>query len=124
MEQFSLVTVSVYNRKLINQPVTKQQELPKNQPSQIPTYQMDSYKKEVNTIFFSKADTLVDKILSPYQAVKFTNFNFGWCTNWNFFVGLCSTPSLLKRRRSRPLLYFTCRSCYLSDSDSESECQN
>ena len=62
MEQFFLVPTSVYNKNLNTQSVTKQ-ELPKCQPSQNPTYQIDSLKKEINKILFAKADTLVDKIL-------------------------------------------------------------
>ena len=81
MDQFVLVPASVYNKSLITQSVTKQ-ELPKYQPSQNPTYQIDSLKKEIDKKLFFKADSLVD---------KFTNFNFGWCRNWNFPVGLCST---------------------------------
>ena len=53
----------MYNKGLITQSVTKQ-ELPKYQPSQNPTYQIDSIKKEQNKNLFSKADSLVDKILS------------------------------------------------------------
>ena len=63
MEQFVLVPTSVYNKNLITQSVTKQ-ELPKYQPLQNPTYQIDSLKKEINKKLFAKADTLVDKILS------------------------------------------------------------
>ena len=63
MEQFILVSASVYNKSLITQWVTKQ-ELPKYQPSQNPTYHIDSLKKEINKKFFSKADSLVDKFLS------------------------------------------------------------
>ena len=63
MEQFVLVPASVYNKNLITQSVTKQ-ELPKYQPSQNPTYQVDSLKKKLNKKLFSKADSLVDKILS------------------------------------------------------------
>ena len=63
MDQFVLVPASVYNESLITQSVTKQ-ELPKYQPSQNPTYQIDSVKKEINKKLFSKTDTLVDKILS------------------------------------------------------------
>ena len=43
--------------------VTKQ-ELPKYKAEQTPTYQIDSLKKEINGNFISKADSLVDKILS------------------------------------------------------------
>ena len=44
MDQFVLVPASVYNKSLITQSVTKQ-ELPKYQPSENPTYQIDSIKK-------------------------------------------------------------------------------
>ena len=63
MDQFVFVPASVYNKSLITQSVTKQ-ELPKYQPSQNPTYRSDSLKKEINKKLFSKADSLVDKILS------------------------------------------------------------
>ena len=63
MDQFVLVPASVYNKSLITQSVTKQ-EPPKYQHSQNPTYQIDSLKKEINKKIFSKADALVDKILS------------------------------------------------------------
>ena len=63
MEQVVLVPASVYNKSLINQLVTKQ-ELPKYQPSQKPTYQIDSLKEEINKKIFSKADSYVDKTLS------------------------------------------------------------
>ena len=63
MEHFVLVLASVYNKNLITQSVTKQ-ELPKYQPSQHPTYQIDSLEKEINKVLFSKADSSVDKLLS------------------------------------------------------------
>ena len=63
MDQSVLVPASVHNKSLITQSVTKQ-ELPKYQPSQNPTYQIDSLKKVITKKLFSKADTLVDKILS------------------------------------------------------------
>ena len=63
MEQFILVLASVYNKSLITQSVTKQ-VLPKYQASQNSTYQIDSVKKEINKRIVSKADSLVDKILS------------------------------------------------------------
>ena len=61
MEQFVLVPASVYNKSA--QSVTKQ-ELPKYKAEQPPTYQIDSLKKEINNKLFSKADHLIDKILS------------------------------------------------------------
>ena len=71
MDQFVLVPASVYNKSLITQSVTKQ-ELPKYQPSQNPTYQIDSLEKEINKKLFSKADSLVDKILSSPR-IKLSN---------------------------------------------------
>ena len=44
MEQFVLVPASVYNKSLITQSVINQ-EIPKYQPSQNPTYQIDSLKR-------------------------------------------------------------------------------
>ena len=70
MVQFVLVLASKYNKSLITQSVT--QELPKYQPSQSPTYQIDSLKKEINKKLFSKADSLVDKIL-PCPCIKLSN---------------------------------------------------
>ena len=63
MEQFVPISASVNNKSLTSQPLTKQ-EPPKYQPSQNPTYQYYSREKEINKNFFSKADSLVDKILS------------------------------------------------------------
>ena len=63
MEQFVLVSLSVYNKSLNTQSVRKQ-ELAKYQPSQNPRYQVDSLEKEINKKLFSKRDSLVDKILS------------------------------------------------------------
>ena len=61
----------MYNKSLITQSVTKQ-ELPKYQPSQNPSYQIDSLKKKINKKIFSKADRLVDKILSSPR-IKLSN---------------------------------------------------
>ena len=63
MEQLVLVPASVYNKNLITPSVTKR-ELPRYQPSQNHTYQVDSLKKELNKKLFSKGDSLVHKILS------------------------------------------------------------
>ena len=71
MEQFVIVPASVYNKSLITQSVTKQ-ELPKYQPSQNPTYQNDSLKKEINKSFFSEAQSFIDKVLSCPR-IKLTN---------------------------------------------------
>ena len=71
MDQFVLVPASVYNKSLITQSHTKQ-ELPKYQPSQNPTYQIDSLKNEINKKLFSKANSIVDKILSSPR-IKLSN---------------------------------------------------
>ena len=62
-EQFVLVLASVNNKSSITQSVRKQ-KLPKCQPSQNPTNQVDSLKKEINKKLFSKANSLADKFLS------------------------------------------------------------
>ena len=94
MDQFVLNPASVYNKSLITRSTTKQ-ELPKYQPSQNPTYLIDSLIKDINKKLFSKADSLVDNffVLSTYQVRNFTNFISGWCRNWNFPVGLSSTTA-------------------------------
>ena len=71
MDQFVTVPASVYIKSLITQSVTKQ-KLPKYQPSQNSTYQIDSLKKEINKKLFSKADSLVDKVLSSPR-IKLSN---------------------------------------------------
>ena len=63
MEQFFLVPASVYNKKLNTLAVTNQ-ELPKYQAEQNPTYQIDSLKQEITKKLFVKADSLVDRNLS------------------------------------------------------------
>ena len=63
MEQFVLFLASGYNKSLITQSDIKQ-ELPKYQPSQNSTYEVDSLKEEINKKLFSKADILVGKIVS------------------------------------------------------------
>ena len=67
MEQFVLVPASVYNKSA--QSVTKQ-KLPKYNAEQPPTYQIDSLN--LNKELFSKADTLIDKILSCSR-IKLSN---------------------------------------------------
>ena len=71
MEQFVLVPASVYNKSVTTQSVTKQ-ELPKYKAEQPPTYQFDSLKSDISKKLFSKADTLIDKILSCSR-IKLSN---------------------------------------------------
>ena len=71
MEQFVLVSASVYNKSVTTQSVTKQ-ELPKYQIEQTPTYQMDSLKTDINKKLFGKAEALIDKIFSCSR-IKISN---------------------------------------------------
>ena len=71
MEQFVIVPASVYNKHLISQPVTMPQ-LPNYQPSQNPTYQIESLRKEINKKLFSTAWSSVDKTLSCLR-IKLSN---------------------------------------------------
>ena len=109
MEQVVLVPASLYNNneKLKTYAVTNQ-EFPKYQVAQNPTYQIDSLRKEVNKKWSATADSLVDKVfvLYAYQALKFTDFNIANCGNSSFTLRLCPTKSSQKRRRSRNLLHF------------------
>ena len=106
MEQFVLVPASVYNKSLITQSVTKQ-ELPKYQPSQNPTYQVESLKKEVNKKLFSKADSLVDKILSCPR-IKLSNSHTLILDRVETGVFLLDFAQQLRRKNADiPGIYFT-----------------
>ena len=89
MDQLVLVPASVSNKSLITQSVTKQ-ELPKYQTSQIPVYQIDSLKKEINKKIFSEADSLVDKILSCPR-IKLSNSHSLFLDGVE--TGFCSTTA-------------------------------
>ena len=71
MEQFVLVPVSVYNKSVTTQSVTKQ-ELLKYKAEQTLSYQTDSLKRDINKGMFDNADSLIDKILS-YSRIKLSN---------------------------------------------------
>ena len=106
MDQFVLVSASVYNKSLITQSVTNQ-ELPKYQPSQNPTYQIDSLKKEINKKLFSKADTLVDKILSSPR-IKLSNSQFLILDGVETGIFLSDFAQQLRRKNAGvPYIYFT-----------------
>ena len=104
MDQFVLVPASVYNKSLITQSVTKQ-ELPKYQPSQNPTYQIDSLKKEMNKKLFSKSDSLVDKILSSPR-IKLSNSETLIFDGVGIFLSDCA-QQLRRRNADVPDIYFT-----------------
>ena len=106
MDQFVLVPASVYNKSLITQPVTKQ-ELPKYQSSQNPTYQYDSLKKEINKKLFSKADSLVDKILSSPR-IKLSNSETLILDGVETVIYLSNFAQQLRRKNADvPDIYFT-----------------
>ena len=106
MHQFILVPASVYNKSLITQTVTKQ-ELPKYQHSQNPTYQIDSLKKEINKNLFSKADSLVDKILSCPR-IKLSNSQTLILDGVETGIFLSDFAQQLRRKNADvPHIYFT-----------------
>ena len=105
MEQFVLVPASVYNKKLITQSVTKQ-ELLNYQSSQNPTYQVDSLKK-INKQNFSKADSLVDKILSCPR-IKLSLSQTLILEGVETGISLLDFPQQLRRKNGDILdIYFT-----------------
>ena len=106
MEQFVLLSSSVYNKSLITQPVTKH-ELPKYQPSQNPTYHIDSLKNEINEKLFSKADSLVEKILSCPR-IKLSNSQFLILDGVETGIFLSDFAQQLRRKNADvPDIYFT-----------------
>ena len=106
MEQFVLVPASMYNKNLMAQSVTKQ-ELPKYQPSQNPTYQIDSLKKEINKKLFSKADSSVDKILSCPR-IKLSNSQTLILDGIETGILLLDFAQQLRRKNADvPDIYFT-----------------
>ena len=60
MEQFVLISDSVYNKSVTTQSVTRQ-DLPDYKAEQPPTYQTDSLKKDINKKLFGKAETLIGR---------------------------------------------------------------
>ena len=112
MDQFVLVPASVYNKSLITQSVTKQ-ELPKYQPSENPTYQIESLKKEISKKLFSKADSLVDKILSCPR-IKLSNSQTLILDGVQTGIFLSDFAQQLRRKNADvPDIYFT----LLDDAD-------
>ena len=106
MDQFVLVLASVYSKSLITQSATKQ-ELPKYQPSQNPTDQIDSLKKEINKKSFSKADSLVDKILSCPR-IKLSNSQTLILDGVETGIFLSDFAQQLRRKNADvPDIYFT-----------------
>ena len=106
MEQFVLVPASVYSKSLITQSVTKQ-DLPKYQPSQNPTYQVDSLMKEINKKLFSNADSLVDKILYCPR-IKLSNSQISILDGVETGISLLDFAQQLHHKNAEvPYIYFT-----------------
>ena len=106
MDQFVLVAASVYNISLVIQSVTKQ-ELPKYEPSQNPTYQIDSLKKEINKKLFSKADSLGDKFLSCPR-IRLLNSHTLFLDGVETGIFLSDFAQQLRRKNAHvPDIYFT-----------------
>ena len=96
----------MYNKSLITQSVTKQ-ELPKYQPSQNPTYQIDSLKKERNKKIFSKAEPLVDKFMSCPR-IKLSNSETLFLDGVKTGIILWDFAQQLRRKNADvPYIYFT-----------------
>ena len=74
MEQFVLYPLSLYNNHCLNTHTVTKQELPKYQTKHNPTYQIDSFEKEINKKLFAKADSLLDNFLSS-PGIKFSNLH-------------------------------------------------
>ena len=106
MDQFVLVPAPVYNESLITQSVTEQ-ELPKYQPSQNPTYQIDSLKNEIHKKLFSKADSLVDKTLSrPRIKLSSSQTSIMDCVETEIFRSDFA-QQLSRKNAEVPDIYFT-----------------
>ena len=105
MEQVVLVPDCVYNKRLIAQSVTRH-ELPKYQPSQNPTYQIDSLKKEINKNSFSKVDSLVDKSFSCPR-IKLSNSQTLFLDSVETVIFLLDFAQQLRRKNAYvPDIYF------------------
>ena len=106
MEQFVLVPACVYNKSLITKSITKQ-ELPKYQPSQNPTYSIDSLKKDINKKLFPTADSFVDKILSCPR-IKLSNSQTSVLDDVETGIFLWDSAQQLRRKNADvPDIYFT-----------------
>ena len=106
MEHFFLVPASVYNESLITQSATKQ-EFPMYQPSQNPTWHIDSLKMEIIKKLFYKADSLVGKILFCPR-IKFLNLQTSILDGVETGIFQLEFPKQLRRKNADvPDIYFT-----------------
>ena len=96
----------VYNKSFITQSAPKQ-ELPKYQPSQNSTNQIDSLQKDINKKLFSKADSLVDKVLSC-PPIKLSNSQTSLLDGVETGIFLSDFAQQLRRKNADvPDIYFT-----------------
>ena len=106
MEQTVLVPASVSNKSVTTQSVTKQ-EHPKYTAEQLPTYQIDSLKRDINKKLFGKADTLIDKILSCPR-IKLSNWRTIILDDVDTGVLISDFTLHLRRKNAEvPDIYFT-----------------
>ena len=73
MEQFVLVTLSVYNSSN-NPTIVTKQELPEKKPEQNPTYQKDTIKKGINQHLTTSTTSVLNKVLESPR-IKLSNSN-------------------------------------------------
>ena len=106
MEQFVLVTASVYNKSVTTQSVTKQ-ELPKCKAEQPPIYQIDHLKRDINKKLFGKADTLMDKILSCSRIKLSNSQTISWDGVDTGVLVSGFTLHLRRKNADVPDIYFT-----------------
>ena len=109
MDMFNLVSASVYNNnnKSLSKLTVTEQEVPKYQAEQNPTYWIDSLKKEINKNLFARADSLVEKILS-FTRIKLSNSQSLLLDGVETGVLLSDFAQQLRRNNSDvPDIYFT-----------------
>ena len=74
MKQFVLAPASFLNKQNTTKSTTLKKDLPKYQPQQTPTSQVDSLKKDITKKLFAKADSLVNELLaSPRIKLSLSN---------------------------------------------------
>ena len=90
----------------------------------MPNYPSDSLKKELNNKLFTKADSLVDRILSCPRIKLWNSQTLILDGTETGIFQLDFAQQLRRKNADVPNIYFTWRRWYISDSDSESECQS
>ena len=105
-------------------PVSYKARTSKYQPSQNPTYQIDSLDKEINKKLFAKANSLVDEILS-WPRIKLSNSQTLVLNDMETEVLLSDFAQQLRRENADvPDIYLTWRCWYIPNSSAESKWQS